>query len=284
MIAERQCFPVSPNLAVPKTAEAEEATGDLEDAARESDIVLGDPIVGKIQPDPAYTHVRVLTSPKDMTPEEFARHCVTRLPLEPHSCEYCAAARKPNVHHKRSNRVRKVPLLVADYGFLTVKASDEVVPFFVAHLQPWKLTFASVVDTKGVDPCVVKRLAQWILDCGLTHVCYRSDREPAIRKMLQAAIRLAGVHGHLASDEEVGQEDDVVVAVPEESHVGESQSNGIAERAVQAVEGQVLTMKLNLEARLQMSIPCHHPLMAWLVEYAGMRLSKYQPGEDGKTP
>ena len=66
--------------------------------------------------------------------------------------------------------------------------------------------------------------------------------------------------------------------------VGESQSNGLAERAMQTVEGQLKCMKLALEDRLQCSIPCSHPIMSWVVEYAAMLINKYQPsGDDAIT-
>ena len=65
---------------------------------------------------------------------------------------------------------------------------------------------------------------------------------------------------------------------------GESQSNGAAENAVQQVEDQVRCMKLGLEDRLRRNIPTNHPLVAWVVQYAGDLLSTYLIGHDGKTP
>ena len=51
-------------------------------------------------------------------------------------------------------------------------------------------------------------------------------------------------------------------AVPEHSHTGESQTNGLAERAVQSLEDHVRVLKVALEARLGTSIPVHHPVVA----------------------
>ena len=55
----------------------------------------------------------------------------------------------------------------------------------------------------------------------------------------------------------------------EESPVGESQSNGIIERAIQEVEAQVRTIRLNVEERLNIKIPRDHDSIGWLVKFAG---------------
>ena len=168
-------------------------SGDFVDAAvTDSDIVLGDPIVGMHGGSDYSTVVRTLVTPKEMSAEEFATHCVTHLPMDP-ACIYCAAAKRPNDQHRPSPGGRRIPLLAADYGFLTMHSTSETVPYLVVDVLPWRVVFASVVDVKGPDPSIIKRLAQWIQDCGLTHFVYRSDREIAIRKMLAQAVKLAGV-------------------------------------------------------------------------------------------
>ena len=60
----------------------------------------------------------------------------------------------------------------------------------------------------------------------------------------------------------------------------DSQSNGIAERAVQTVEGQVRAMLLALESRLDAKIPMTHHVIAWLVEHAADVLNKFAVGID----
>ena len=74
-----------------------------------------------------------------------------------------------------------------------------------------------------------------------------------------------------------------VSPVPETSAVGESQSNGRAERAVQAVEDQIRTMKGALEHRIAARIPSQHPVLKWLTAYAAILLSKYAVHSNGKT-
>ena len=51
--------------------------------------------------------------------------------------------------------------------------------------------------------------------------------------------------------------------IPENSPKGESQSNGDIENAIKQVEGQIRTMKIALESRLQVKIGPGHPILAY---------------------
>ena len=118
--------------------------------------------------------------------------------------------------------------------------------------------------------------------------------------MLEAACGLAGRRGILVKDDDAdviqdhrelqpgdipavecpepetdGEETLPVIAVPEHSHPGESKSNGLSERAVQALEDHVRTLKVSLESRLGVTVPVHHPVFAWLIEHAAYLLNTY---------
>ena len=55
---------------------------------------------------------------------------------------------------------------------------------------------------------------------------------------------------------------DSTVALVESSPKGESQSNGIAERAVQDLDEGVRTHKLDLEAKLKTTVRISHPFIS----------------------
>ena len=102
------------------------------------------------------------------------------LPYDPR-CEICTSCKRPNIPHTKSNESdRTIPLLVGDYGFIKDGSDDENVTILVMKLYPFKLIFACLVPSKGSDPLVVARLCRFIMECGLVHFAYRSDREPAI--------------------------------------------------------------------------------------------------------
>ena len=71
--------------------------------------------------------------------------------------------------------------------------------------------------------------------------------------------------------------------LPENSPVGESQSNGMVERAVRSTKGQIRTLRLALMKRISQKVPPRHPTMAWMTPHAGELISKYQKNKDGKT-
>ena len=69
----------------------------------------------------------------------------------------------------------------------------------------------------------------------------------------------------------------------EQPPVGESLSNGIAERKIQAVEDLLRTMRAALQGRLEMQIPMRHPLMQWLMEDVASVMNRYVVANDGST-
>ena len=64
----------------------------------------------------------------------------------------------------------------------------------------------------------------------------------------------------------------------------DSRSNGFSERAIQAVQGQIRTLKSALESRLGKPVPQDHPALPWLVSHAASLLNRYQRDANGRTP
>ena len=82
---------------------------------------------------------------------------------------------------------------------------------------------------------------------------------------------------------ETGDSEPIHTAAPELAHPGESQSNGLAERAVGIFEDQFRTLKAALETSIKHRIPSNHPVIAWLVEHTSWVLNKFHLGDDGRT-
>ena len=175
-----------------------------------------------------------------------------------------------------------VPLLVFDYCFVRNERDDDLLTLLVGRVYPTKKIFACPVDIKGRDPVAIARLADFIKSNGLTKFVYKCDQERSLDALSDAAIEKTLM---VQLVEEAAQRsgksaapvdgDDVRIAAPENSAVGESQSNGKAERAVQTVEDQIRTVKLALEARIGARIPCNHPIMHWVVIHCADILNKY---------
>ena len=68
--------------------------------------------------------------------------------------------------------------------------------------------------------------------------------------------------------------------MPERLPVGESQSNGIIERAVGLVAGQARTLKAALEHRIGARVPPDARILCWLVEFEAYLVNR----QGWKTP
>ena len=294
--------------------------GRVVDAEEEVDprmALMGEPIIGmdRMVYDDATGSgaipARPLSSPKAMSAAQRAIHDLTHLPYDP-GCEICASTRRPNTHHQSvKSSERDVPLLVGDYCFPKHSDDSEPIICLVIKVYPYKPFFVCVVPHKGRDLRVVQRLVRFIRECGLVHFTYRSDREPAILAMLDEACAILGRVGERADADTVVSHDELVTtggalnldpnvdddepyvksseahsshtAAPELTHPGESQSNGLAERAVGVWEDQFRTLKHALELRLKHRLPASHPITSWLVEHTAWILNKYHLDSDGRT-
>ena len=158
--------------------------------------------------------------------------------------------RKSNTPHFRSKdgSDRSLPLFALDYAFVRSKEDEVLAKMLVGKLYPSRKTFACVVDSKGVDQYVINRMINFIRESGLNNFncVYKSDQESPLRAMLEEAIKKSGRNG---------------IAMPENSAVGESASNGRAERVVQTVEDLLRVHKTALEARLGVQIPSTHAVL-----------------------
>ena len=247
---------------------------------------LDDPIVGvervlSDQHGPGALEAQPLATPPSMTPAAFLKHCLTHLPYHP-GCPVCAASRRPNTQHRRSHEhTRVIPLLVGDYGFVRSSLDDKtnLQTAIVLRVLPYNLSFACVVPANGLEQEVALRVARF-KEAGLVHFAYRSDRETAITSLLEESIKISGRQGvptdteepsekitfpvNVADDDEPDapteipqkhRTQDAMVAAPELTHPGESQSNGLAERAVESVVDHTRTRILALEMHLKVHIP-----------------------------
>ena len=115
---------------------------------------------------------------------------------------------------------------------------------------------------------IVKKIQRLIDDqWGRRKIIIKADKEAAIKE-LRDRVRDA-------------RTDETVV---EHSAKGDSQSNSIAEKAVQDFEGLMRTWMSVLQDKYKANIPAEHPIVAFLVEYIGEMYNSTKIGPDGKTP
>ena len=252
----------------------------------------GDPNVVTTSDGDSVQVPRGVPEPKTPAPDIVARHNLTHLPYAAW-CPHCVAARRANnPHFQREETFRRmIPLLVLDYCFIRNAQDEDLLTVLVGRVYPTRVVFAFPVDMKGRDPVAITKLSEFIKANGLTKFVYKCDQERALGAVSQSAVEDALLPQMVEeAAQRVGRtaapvsEDDVRIAVPENSPVGESQSNGKSERTVQMVKGQIRTVKLALEYRIGARIPCEHPLMHWLVIHSADILNKYTVNRSGFSP
>ncbi len=109
----------------------------------------------------------------------------------------------------------------------------------VAQDRETRMKLASAMPSKSTGSFIAKRILAFMREVGSEHgtITVKSDQEPAMRAIVKEVgrLRAAASGGRM---------------VFEMGPVGESQSNGIAERAIQSVSGQARVLKNALRARL----------------------------------
>ena len=147
--------------------------------------------------------------------------------------------RKKNVTDKNLIDECQVPVISLGYSFPRDKkenrATEQGMPILVMKNTADKWTSAFVVPQKGSNEYAIKAVAREIQNAGHNRIIIKSDQEPAVKELVNAVKRERAEKIELESFTE------------EESPVGESSSNGMVERAIQDVQGQMRTMKLATE-------------------------------------
>lgn len=227
----------------------------------------------------------MVKSPPQPTREEFERHQVTHTPYAPW-CKHCIAARAVRSQHPSKGRkativpdteTGKGPVKVSiDYMYLherTGKHRDDAYnpPHMVMVEHRHGRCWAYRVPNKGIledAEWLPERMVKDIDDNGMRHekIQMKSDQEPAI-VAVQKAIQDLRPN-----------------VIPTNSPVGESECNGRVENCIRRIQEKVRVLRHQLEQGVKMKIPDEAPIMAWLVRWAAELISKYSPGEDGRTP
>eukprot|EP00973_Karenia_brevis_P010935 1482748-Karenia_brevis.AAC.1 len=128
---------------------------------------------------------------------------------------------------------------------------------------------------------MAERIARAINFTGYRKCVLKCDQEPAM-KDLQKEVRqeLWKERSKVANEvkEILGKErievqgaEDMEITL-ENSPIGESQSNGAVERAIQSVQDQIRTIKDTVECEAKMKIGPQHKIWPWLIEYSAQTL------------
>ena len=175
-------------------------------------------------------------------------------------------SRKPNPEHLGSHVAKRgIQLLVGDYASVGSSTDEDLLTIGVGRVYPTRELVIIPHEQKGEDLYASTRLANFIKNPGARTLVCRADQESALITLMEKTIRNVCITGESVS------------AVPDHSSVGESQSNGRAQRAAQEAEDMLRCMKLALEERLDAKVMSTTPITKWMCEH---RLGKFLVGVD----
>jgi hypothetical protein len=148
-----------------------------------------------------------------------------------------------------------------------LRGDEEKMIIQVSRDEESRALLAHAVPRKGFAHVHgAEQLIRDIEELGCKKVILKADNEPAT---------------HALQEEVKKQRQDETLL--ENSPVGESQSNGVAERAVQAAGEHIRVVKLALESKVGIRFPAVRPIMSWIAKHAADMMNKFHVGPDGKT-
>ena len=248
------------------------SSGDPSGSGETGNVFDQDEAIGEVE----QRAVPARSSPCDPTHREVEEHRLTGHAVYRSWCKWCVTGRGRAQGHPASTGRKtesSLPVISWDYCFLgsgDAEANGDS-PVLVAYDSVSKAVFAHLVPAKGVDfPGIENTIRLIVKDLdylGYKRVVFRSDQEPSIIALLRA------VRGRWTGE-----------VVPEVSAVGDPQSNGAAESAVNVAKGRIRTAKGALEEAAKVKIPDDHDLLSWLVTFSVGVHRRFAVGRDGRTP
>ncbi|CAK0826820.1 unnamed protein product [Prorocentrum cordatum] len=201
---------------------------------------------------------RPAREPAAPTAAERAAHEVLHEPYRAWRRE-CVSGRGLSAGHQTKDRQESALAVVGiDYGYLGER--EDAAPLLIGKDSKQRWFHASVVPAKGTQhPWPAKSWSRRLASAGHKRFVFRSDGEaPLVALKTRIGAKLK---------EECGIE-----TVPEESAVGDSQGNGLAEHAVREVKAKVRTVRAQVGDLHGVSIG-----------FAAMSINLGRRGADGRT-
>ena len=197
--------------------------------------------------------VKRLLDPRLPSQEEVKEHELSgHLPYR-NWCPNCVKAKGKDLDHRKDAGVSRG---LAEYSFDYCFPGDEFgfkLTVLSGKERVTGMHFATAVPTKGASgKFAVDKALQFMEEVGDTtsKIIVKTDQEPSIQYFVKDLIE----------SRPQGQ------TVIEESPVKSSGSNGIVERGVQVLEGQLRVMLLAFESRIGREISAKEPIVTFMPE------------------
>ena len=216
-----------------------------------------------------------LRAPAAPTAEEIEEHEASGHCNYRSWCRACIAGRgRSNAHVAADSDEHALPTVAIDYAYLgdpTASDEEKASPILVLKSAKDRWISSEVYPAKGVQhEWCAKRLGHELAMVPWNRFVLKSDQEPAIVSLKNEAVKvMMKLNGKSV--------------VLEESPVGDSESNGLAEGAVKEAKGVIRSLRFSLEDLHGIEISHSSAILPWLVRHAGSMISRGRRGIDGRT-
>jgi len=213
-----------------------------------------------------------MADPRQPSEEERREHCLTHLPYR-NWCQHCVRGRGREADHKKlKEQSEGLHELHFDYMFMGPENQPgKTLTILVVKERRTKMVMATAVPSKSTGRFVVERVGAFIKELGIDHldIVAKSDQEPSIKKFVEDVGKSRGGSSGRW--------------ITEFSPVKSSASNGVVERGIQSVQGQIRVLKDALEDRWKREISAVECIVPWIVEWSAHVLNRFEVGKDGRT-
>jgi hypothetical protein len=180
------------------------------------------------------------------------------------------------VRRHRAERMEvdgELPEFHMDWTFPGEEHGNKTLTVMVVKMRDTKMTMSSVAPTKATGEFITQRIITSLRECGceFDNIVLKADQEPAIDAAMTEVARMRAKIG-------AGR------TIMENSPTHSSKSNGIVERGIQGVQGQVRVMRSALVGRWGVKLDYKPSVLAWMVERASYLTNMMEVGHDGKRP
>ncbi|MDJ0514128.1 MAG: reverse transcriptase domain-containing protein [Methyloceanibacter sp.] len=204
---------------------------------------------------------RVRKAPEMPSAQEVKEHEALHLPYKSW-CDICKKSKgKIDSHYKHDDSrdiVGEYPVVQADYldlDGIKVLVAVDVNSGFPA---------ATVVPKKGIEESSIVWGIKLLNFLGHPKVIIQTDPEKPLGAWATEVAKKCGR-----------------TARTRESPRGSPASNGVAERAIQMLEGQIRSLRFQLEKKLDKEVDINKPLFVWLIKHSAWALGRFQPTRGG---
>ena len=197
---------------------------------------------------------KLLNLPPIPSMEEYHKHKVTHTPFKAW-CPVCVRNQAQNPPHKRVQNERTFPSFHMDYMFMNPNVDEDQsnCPILVVKEKTIGGIWALPVVRKGINggDKIASRLSKIFVDFGAPRIILKCDQEPAIKDLQKETRSQLNNEFHKMRQDAIDMSKNVnVEVILENSPVGESQSNGVAENAVKEIQNSVRKIKDQLEIHI----------------------------------